>query len=281
MKRFKIIFLILISAITLTACQQNSVKHTATPKTGLQPKFKDVPTLYFHGLMGSSKNEQPFAKAAKKRGKTNSVTHANVDEKGRVKLAGTIKGNARNPLVLVDYKDNVQPNFKRNGIYATNVVKALQKKYHINKVKMIGYSLGNMSIIYYQLLNGKNEKMPRLVKQVSLGGHYDGAYFKELPDSFRQPKGLKLDENNKPNKMNQTYKRMTKVRPIYRAHPVKVLNIMGNIGNGSDGVVEEASAKSLKYLVAGSPYLEYQVDTDHGSLPSNEQVINKMIQFLW
>lgn len=184
-------------------------------------------------------------------------------------------------MILVNYQDNVQPNFRRNGVYATNVVKALQKRYHINKVKMAGYSLGNMSIIYYQLINGRKKKMPRLIKQVSLGGHYDGAYFKELPDSFRQPEDLKLGKDNKPNKMNQTFKQMTKVRSIYRMHPVQVLNIIGNIGNGSDGIVEEASAKSLKYLVADSPYSEFQVNADHGSLPSNTKIIERMINFLW
>ena len=152
---------------------------------------------YVKMLMGSYKNEKPLVDAAKEAGKTNSVIRANVDETGKVKLKGRIKKNAKNPIVEVNFKDNTQPDFSRNGIYASNVVKALQKKYHINKVNMIGYSLGNIAIIYYMIQNGQKKNMPRLVKQVSIAGHYDGAYFQELPPSFRQPKGLKLDKNGK------------------------------------------------------------------------------------
>lgn len=269
--------------LTLTACSfnQNEVKKQSGTKTELKPTFRDTPTLYFHGLMGSYKNEEPLAKAAQRSGVTNSVTRANVDDRGKVKLVGKIKADAKNPLVLVNYKDNVQPSFKRNGIYASNVVKALQKKYHIKTVKMIGYSLGNMSIVYYQLQNGNKEKMPKLTKQVSLGGHYDGAYFKELPPGFRQPKNLKIDHNGKPNKMNQTFKEMLPVRKIYRNGNTQVLNIFGDIGNQSDGVVENISSQTLKYLVADHHYQEYQVKSDHGSLPSNKQVIAKTIHFLW
>ena len=282
MKKIKLIIILIFMCI-LSACSinRNTVKKTSVTKTELLPTFKDTPTLYFHGLMGSYKNEEPLAQAAKKQGITTSVTRANVDKKGKVKLIGTIKKNAKNPLILVNYQDNVQPSFKRNGVYASNVVKALKKKYHINKVNMIGYSLGNMSIIYYQIQNGNKSSMPRLVKEVSLGGHYDGAYFKELPPGFRQPKGLKLDQNGKPNKMNQTYREMPAVRKIYQKHSVQVLNIFGNIGNQSDGVVETASAKSLKYLVADRNYQEFEVTADHGSLPSNGKVLQKTINFLW
>lgn len=277
MKKFKFLILMLLSLFLLAACTKNDSR--TIKKT--QPAFKSVPTLYFHGLMGSYKNELPLVKEAKKRKITNCVIRADVDDQGKVKLIDKIKKNAKNPLVEVNYQDNVQPSFRRNGTYATNVVKALQKIYHIDKVKMIGYSIGNMSIIYYQLLNGKKAKMPRLVKQFDLAGHFDGAYFKELPASFREPAGLKIGKNGQPNKMNQTYREMIKVRPIYQKHPVQVLNIIGNIGNNSDGVVSTASARSLKYLIASSPYQEVEVNSDHDSLVMNKQVIDKIIKFLW
>lgn len=289
MRKINHLFIMLLLSIPLLAACNNSSKEKQVHKSKTtmvkpKPRFKDTPTLYFHGLMGSYKNEKPLVDAAKEAGKTNSVIRANVDETGKVKLKGRIKKNAKNPIVEVNFKDNTQPDFSRNGIYASNVVKALQKKYHINKVNMIGYSLGNIAIIYYMIQNGQKKNMPRLVKQVSIAGHYDGAYFQELPPSFRQPKGLKLDKNGKPNKMNQAYKQMLKARPAYKTNKVKILNIYGDIGNGGDGVVEIASALSLKYLTSGSKYQAIKftgVKADHGSLPNNDQVINKIVEFLW
>lgn len=286
LKIFTLIILIipLLASCNVSSTGKNTAKKAKMAKVVQKPKFKDTPTLYFHGLMGSYKNEEPLVKAAKKAGKTDTVIRANVDDHGKVKLKGKIKRDAKNPIVEVNFKDNVQPNFSRNGTYATNVVKALQKKYHINKVNMIGYSLGNMAIMYYMIQNGNNKKMPQLVKQVSIAGHYDGAYFKELPPGFRQPKGLKLDKNGKPNKMNQTYKEMLKARPIYRKNKVEILNVYGDIGNGSDGVVEIPSALSLKYLTPNSDYHLAKftgVKADHGGLPNNPKVLQKIIEFLW
>lgn len=280
-----IFFLSLAIIFLLSGCSgsnssKNVNKASARP-TQLKPVFKDDPTLYFHGLMGSVKNEKPLVDAAKNTGVTNSVIRANVDETGKVKLVGTLTSKAKNPIVKVNFADNMQSNFKRAGTYASNVVKALQKKYHIQKVNMIGYSLGNMAIIHYVLENGNNPKMPRLHKMVNLAGHFDGAYFKELPAEFRSPSNLKLDQNGKPNKMNETYRQMTKVRPIFAKHPVAALNIIGDIGNGGDGVVEIASARSLKYLVGKKNYQELIVNTDHGSLPSNQEAIDAAIKFLW
>lgn len=277
-------FLLLIIALVfiLSGCSQPTTLHKSNQHQIIQkPVFKDVPTLYFHGLMGSVKNEEPLVKAAKRDKVTDSVIRANVDETGKVKLIGKLTKKAKNPIVKVNFANNVQSNFSQNGLYASNVVKALQKKYRIQKVKMIGYSLGNMAIIHYLLQNGSNSKMPRLVKMVNLAGHFDGAYFKELPSEFRSPKGLKLDQNGKPNKMNQTYKEMVKVRPILKKYPVETLNVIGDIGNGSDGVVEVASARSLKYLVGAVNYHELIVKIDHGTMPSNQQAIKAAIKFLW
>lgn len=170
-------FLITIAAVfTLAACsnsnagQHNSNNQSAIAKTRtikkVKPKLSSTPTLFFHGLLGSYKTEEYIANYAKRSGATNSVTRANVSQNGKVKLVGKIKKNAVNPLIEVNYADNFQTNFAQNGIYATNVVKALQKKYGIKTVNMIGYSLGNMSIIHYQLKNGNNPKMPQLVVEM-------------------------------------------------------------------------------------------------------------------
>lgn len=61
---------------------------------------------------------------------------------------------------------------------------------------------------------------------------------------------MKLNAQGKPNKMNAAYKQMTGVRKTYPKDQVRVLNIIGDIGNHSDGRVENISSESLKYLVA-------------------------------
>ena len=199
---------------------------------------------------------------------------------------GTWPKDAKNPICEVNYENNRQLNFNKHGEYASNVVKALQKKYGIKKINMVGHSLGNISIIYYMLKNGNNKKMPQIQKQVDIAGHFAGLTFSGLPNDLMQPKGMKLNSNGKPNKMNMTYEQMTAVRKIYAKKHVKVLNIIGDIGNGSDGRVDNISSLSLQYLVAGgkSSYKVLKLNgknAQHSKLHENSEVDRALIKFLW
>lgn len=217
---------------------------------------------------------------------TKTVIRANVDKNGHVTLRGSMHKNSINPVVEVNYEDNRQLNFEKHGVWATNVVKALQKQYGIKNINMVGHSLGNISIIYYMLDNAQNKSMPKLRKQVDMAGHFAGLDFASLPADIREPQGLKLDQNGKPNKMNATYRQMTRLRSIYPKNQVRVLNIIGDIGGKTDGTVTNASSLSLKYLVANRAK-SYQVKTFHGKLArhsklhSNPAVDKVLIKFLW
>ncbi|MCD7124898.1 alpha/beta hydrolase [Limosilactobacillus caviae] len=244
------------------------------------------PTLFFHGGGSSYHAEEHMVNAAKKAGVTSTVIRANVSNDGKVTLHGSMHKGAINPIVEVNYENNRQLDFNKHGEYATNVVKALQKRYRITKINMVGHSLGNISIIYYMLRNGQNQNMPQLQKQVDIAGHFAGLTFKQVPVAIQQPAGMKIDKNGKPNKMNATYQQMTKARQMYPKGQVAVLNIVGDVGDKTDGRVDNASTLSLKYLV-GSRAKSYRVlkitgkDAQHSKLHDNAQVDKAIINFLW
>lgn len=292
--KIKLVSLTALVALVLTGCSfQNKpnrvdaahkyyVEKSETPKKNLNV----IPTLFFHGGLSNYRGEENMIKAAQEAGVTNSVIRADVDANGKVKLIGTIPNNAVNPIVEVNYRNNVQLNFKENGRYARNVVQTLQNEYGIKKVNMVGHSLGNTSIMYYLLQEAHNPNLPRLNKQVSIGGHFDGLDFKQLPIAIRQPANLRVDNEGKPNKMNATYREMAKLRTLYPNKEIDVLNIIGNIGGNSDGIVKNASSLSLEYLVAPMAK-SYRVVTitgknaEHGQLTYNKQVEKQIINFLW
>ena len=278
-KKLFLISLLASLLVILTGCQKNnSATKTAT--------ITSTPTLFFHGGGSSYHAEEHMVQAAEKAGVTHSVIRANVDKQGKVSLIGTWPKNAKNPIVEVNYENNRNLNFKLYSQYATNVVKALQKKYGIKKINMVGHSAGNISIIYYMLQNGKNKKMPQLQKQVDIAGHFAGLNFARMPVSVRQPANLKLNSAGKPNKMNATYKEMTGVRETYPKNQVAVLNIIGDIGGQTDGTVPNVSSLSLKYLVADRAK-SYRVikftgkNAQHSKLHENAQVDKALIKFLW
>lgn len=294
MKRILISFLLLLSSLGLSACSQGpkftasyspltaKVKPAKLAKFSRQAKFTSPVTLVFHGMLSSAKSERAFSQAALATNSTNSVTQAQVSPSGHVSLIGNIPSNARNPIVEVNFANNAQINFAANGVYASNVVKKLKEKYGIKEVYMVGHSLGNFALLYYKLQNQGQRQMPTLTKQVDLAGDFDGLAFSQLPEPYRQPKGLKLDLNGKPNKMNTSYRALLKVRKLYQKRPVQVLNIIGDTGHQSDGLVKNASSLSLQYLVANSPYRVLTVKgADHGQLTYNRTALLEMIRFLY
>lgn len=281
MKKKNLLILIVTGImLVLTGCSSQS------NSSGKKIQITSTPTLFFHGGGSSYHAEEHMVRAAEKAGVTKSLIRANVKKSGKVTLTGTWTKDAKNPICEVNYEDNRQLDFNKHGVYATNVVKELQKKYKFKKINMVGHSLGNISIIYYMLRNGTNKKMPQIQKQVDIAGHFGGLTFGGIPDSIKQPKGMKLDSNGKPNQMNATYKQMTKVRSIYNKKHVKVLNIIGDLGNRSDGRVDNISSLSLQYLIGSgnSTYRVLKINgryAQHSKLHENREVDRALIKFLW
>lgn len=278
MKKKFLIPIIAVLLILLTGFS-TSCKATKTVPIG-------IPTLFFHGYKSSYHAESHMVIAAEQAGVTNSVILANVNRKGKVKLIGKFRPYAKNPIVEVNFENNRSLNYKKRGQWATNVVKALRKKYSFKKMNMVAHSMGNISIIYYLLQNYKNKKMPKLVKQVDIAGHYAGLNFKHIPKDISEPKNLKVNKAGKPTPMNASYKYMTKLRKVMPKKQIRVLNIMGNIGHGTDGTVSNASTLSLKYLVSkrakSYKLIKFKGKmAQHSKLHSNYKVDRALIKFLW
>lgn len=290
MKKLKFIFLLLCLIFPLTVCSSKTLTQPDKPKiaaVNFQRKYKisSTPTLFFHGALSNYKSEDNITKVIQAVGITNSVTRVNVSPDGKVTFIGEIKKNAINPIIEVNYKNNIQLDFVKAGMYATNVVKALKQKYGITQINMVAHSLGNMSVMYY-LLQNYNKDMPRLNKQVAIAGHFNGINLNQAPQDLSVPANLQLSANGKPNKMNKAYKQMLVLRKIYPKEKTQVLNIIGDKSDNSDVLVPNASSESLKYLL-GNDVGNYQLhkyygqSAEHGRLTYNKQVIREIIHFLW
>lgn len=236
------------------------------------------PTLFFHGFGSSSLAERHMSRAAVKSGVTNTVIEAKVDKSGKVTLKGKIEKGAINPIVLVNYEDNKNPNYRQDGRYALAVVRKLQSEYGFTEMNMVGHSMGNMSIMYYLLDNSEYKSLPKLVKQVNIAGHFDGILSYDFDENTVLDK-----EDGKPNIMTPSYEELTKIREFYPENQIDVLNIFGDRGDGSVSII---SSKSLRYLVKerAKSYREELIKGKggkHSSLHENEEVDKLLIDFIW
>ena len=183
-----------------------------------------TPTLFFHGYGSSANAERHMTDAAKKAGVTKTVIRANVDRNGQVTLKGNISKGAVNPIVEVNYEDNRNP--IDVGRYAKAVVSKLQEKYGFTKMNMVGHSLGNMSILYYLLDHGQDEKLPQLQKQVNIANFAAGL------EAMGLSSDVKVNEaTGQPNQVTQIFQRLLPLREVFPQNQVDVLNIYGDYKN--------------------------------------------------
>ena len=266
----KIIPILLASLLLLTACQK------PLTKAEKKAQSKETVTFFFHGYGSSINAEKHMANAAKQAGKTNEVLEATVNENGAVEIKGKLADNPKNPIVLVGFADNRNPDYHKDGWYAYKAVKAAQKKLGFSKMNLVGHSMGNMAISYMIMDYSAKKKFPTIKKQVDIAGHFNGI--------VGMDKNTPIDASGKPKKMNSTYQELTKLRQVY-PKGIDVLNIYGDTGKKSDGSVYNNSSRSLKYLlIKAKSYKEVKIagkGGQHSRLHENSQVDQVLQKFLW
>ena len=240
-----------------------------------------TPTLFFHGYGSSANAERHMTESARKAGVTKTIIQANVDRKGQVTIRGRIPKGAINPIVMVQYEDNRNPDYLQDAAYAKAVVEKLKQAYGFQEMKMVGHSMGNMSILYYLLEYGSEENLPKLIKQVNLANHVAGL------ENWNLPSNLTLDpQTGQPSAMNEQYQKLTGLREVYPDKQIDVLNIYGDIGGNTDGSVLNISSQALKYLLINhaKSYKEVKISGhggQHSRLHENSEVDQLLIDFLW
>ena len=245
-------------------------------------KYTNTPTFYLHGYGGTENSIKFLIDSAIEEDITQEVVKAKVSEKGTVTFEGELSPEAKNPVIEIILEDNTNKDLNKNAQWIQQVIIAMMSQYHFDQFNFVAHSMGNQSFSYYMLNYGDNQNLPKLNKQVSLAGNFNGEV-----DIDGLDLDVKLDEDGKPNKMLKAYKDLL---PMKKSYPktTKVLNIYGDIEDGthSDNRVTNVSSKSLRYLVDDkvSSYEEFKVigqKADHSELHDNTYVTDKMNQFLW
>lgn len=250
-----------------------------------------TPTIFVHGWGSSYRAEQHMVNYAKNQGVTRTVVRADVAKSGKVTWSGKIPHGAKNPIIEVNLldnksissaKDNNAAGYNHISRYMTDVVASLQKQHHYRYINLVGHSMGNMQIAYYILNHANDSQMPKLNKQVSIAGHYNGL------NAIGNAKHYKVDgKTGEPNHMVSEYRGLLGLRDDFPTN-AKVLNIYGDVQDGShsDGQVPVNSAKSYQYLVQtrAKSYQTLEIKgkmAQHSRLHSNHQVDRALVNFLW
>lgn len=277
LKKFTLILIITLTGILFFFGFTENTIHAAVSGKYVH---STTPTLFFHGYNSGAHAEEYMVNGIVKAGVSKTVITANVASDGTVTLKGTIPHGAINPLVEVNFANNRTTDYALQGQWVKNVLAELQQRYHFKKVNIEAHSMGNMAVMYYLLSNAGNHNLPQIQKQIAMAGTFDGAI------GWNEPANLTVNtKNGKPSAMNDSYRRLLPLRHRYPKQ-IKLLNIYGDLSNGNDSQVSNASCKSLKYLVNNRPrsYREIKItgsNAKHELLHHNPQVNKILINFFW
>jgi uncharacterized alpha/beta hydrolase family protein len=257
----------------------------------------NTPTIFLHGWSSSLRSEKDMVSAAEVSGAASRRMIIHVRPNGKLKVTGTIKKWMVNPIILVRM-DNNRAGEVQYAHWLTKVCKMLKQKYHVNELNFVGHSMGAYAVIYYNLMNGNNKDVPRANKLCVIAGPYDGImdnHKSNQPTSGPlmqlwddAPNQNRILATGKPKIIHPEYRLLYRLRKNF-PHQARVLNIYGNLGDGSnsDGVVTTASALSLGYILRDhvSFYQTFEAFGDkaqHSALHNNNLAVNKILtEFLW
>lgn len=256
-----------------------------------------TPTIFVHGWGATLRSEKDMISAAEVSGAASRRMIVRVRANGKLSVTGTVKSWMVNPIIMVRM-DNNRAGEVQYARWLTKVCKLLKQKYHVNQLNFVGHSMGAYAVIYYNLLNGNRSDLPRTNKLCVIAGPYDGImdnHKSNQPTSGPlmqlwddAPNKNRILPTGKPKIIHPEYKLLYRLRKNF-PRQARVLNIYGNLGDGSnsDGVVTNASALSLGYILRDhvSFYQTFQAfgpKAQHSALHNNNIAVNKILtEFLW
>ena len=244
-----------------------------------------VPTIFVHGLLGSSQSTDKMIAAAEKSGQAKKMMTINVQSDGQLQITGKYNHKIKNPIIQVNFINN-EASVQTQTKWLTTVLHDLKTTDHVTNYNAVAHSAGNVTLLETEMKATKS--IPKLKRLVVIAGPFNGVIGMNDAANANQ-----LQKNGKPkiiypaNAWYPSYSQLLSWRHGFPAN-VKILNIYGDLDDGtnSDGMVTEQSELSIHYLLRGLHDSIKNVkitgqNAAHSSLHHNKLVNQQIIKFLW
>lgn len=155
--------LVLISLFAISGCQ--TTKTTAVSdkeKTVESSKVIEkttIPTLFFHGYSGTENSFKGMLQRLEKNQKAVKELVLIVEADGQIQAEGDLSGKADNPMVQVLFADN-KNNEWNQAEWIKSCLLYLKENYSIDKVNIVGHSMGGVSALRYLGTYGQDTSLP-------------------------------------------------------------------------------------------------------------------------
>lgn len=276
---------VLISLFALSGCQTTKINTTEVSdkeKTAESSKVIEkttIPTLFFHGYSGTENSFKGMLRRLEKNQQAVKELVLTVGTDGQIQATGDLSGKADNPMVQVLFEDN-KNNEWNQAEWIKSCLLYLKENYGIDKVNIVGHSMGGVSALRYLGTYGQDTSLPQVQTLTAIG-----APFNDFVDDSAQSltdelaKGPAVVSNR-----YQDYQQMIGNIPI----TTRFFLIAGQLDETdlSDGTVPLNSALAVYALLKqrGNEIEEKVVtgeNASHSMLHENQEVDQLVSRFIW
>ena len=245
-------------------------------KTGLLDKKAtgdyQTPTLFVHGYGGGYGSEKNMISDLSQHAGFRQVLKYTIDRHGNLSVTGHWQPDVKHPLIAVVFNDG-----RPNDTYLSPILSRIKTDYKIKAFNAVGHSGGATAWLNWAVTADK-AKMPELQRLVTIAGPFNG--FRGMPEKT-DVAAIKLDSDGRPDTMVDFYKYLADNKEHFPKN-IDVLNIFGDTGKGSDGVVPVNSARALRYIVEenAKSYTEQEVKnskSQHSKLHQHNLLVNQVL----
>ncbi|GHU35483.1 alpha/beta hydrolase [Bacilli bacterium] len=264
--------IVVLTLITLTVAISLSMLWITTKPRRLDKKATgnyQTPTLFVHGYGGNYGSEKNMIADLSQHAGFRQVLRYNIDSKGKLSVSGHWQPDVKHPLIAVVFKDG-----KPNAKDLSTVLIQLKNNYKIQTFNAVGHSAGANAWVNWTVSADK-ENRPELQRLITIAGPFNG--FMGMSEKTDETSS-QLNDDGKPNMMVDSYKYLADNKAHF-PKTTRVLNLFGNTGKESDGVVPVNSARALSYIVEtnAKSYTEHEITNNkaqHSQLHKHNQVVN-------
>ena len=260
--------------------ESKSISNSESVSEPLDTDLMTIPTLFIHGYGGTEGSFNGMLSRFEEDNLGDKALTITVQPDGSVSDTGSWDDQASNPLIQVLFADN-----KNNEWNQADWIKAvlvyLKQTYQIAEVNLVGHSMGGVSSFRYLVTYGNDDSLPVVNKFVAIGAPFNDFV------TGNEEQSLEALIQDGPLVMSQRYSDFAEGIQNY-PKATKLLNIVGDLENGSDGdgTVPLRSGLSIGYLMQKNDlkYREKVItgsQTSHSQLHENTQVDKEVIDFLW
>jgi len=273
MKRIGYGIVIILVLFVLSACSSSQ----STKKT---TKESQTPTVFFHGYGGGPSSFGSMMQRLKDKGEAKKELTLTVQEDGTISAEGKLSDDKGNPMIQVIFQSNKSTQTNQS-LWIAAVLHYLNVTYQIDKVNLVGHSMGAVRTIDYLEQHAKEDQQPNVAKVVLIAGPFNG-----FLDTFSSQSQTDLLANG-PSEQSARYQQfLVDASRLDRSLVVEVISGQLSDTDLSDGIVPLASSLAIVPLlknqgISVTSKIVKGSKAQRSQLHENQTVDNLLIHFLW